>query len=395
PLDAALTHVVKAAGARGEALPDVDSARLKVTAGQTDRVGGSCRGFTHAARPDVLLDVARPMTDVWYRATTNPALRVVLEGPFGDDGREVEAEYTWRCLAGGDQPRAAFPRLEMGRYRVYFAFPDKAESDDVAFVLGTEKSPERPLERLREPAASLAVTDKRLLPYYPMLPMDSNAWLRLEDLHPDERQALFLDAPRSLFAYPKFDLDKATAQLSGIDPRKLEELGVEIAWPKTDEPLLVVRQDRDRVVALTADATVVVVEAKYLVAAPAGAPVVPTEMRNRILTWDDVVRWAADEDRKEIDAVDKANDKAEACYSDYWDAHHGGVSGRLSLITYVNGRVASVRDYTAMVKDAAGKKCGLAAVEKKKEKAFGKLDARFRKRGAEALTQIAARFAAP
>ncbi|TNF35251.1 MAG: hypothetical protein EP329_06385 [Deltaproteobacteria bacterium] len=378
---------------RAVATPDVDSVRIAVTKNEYNRELGSCRGFTRSEVPALILDAKRPMADVWYRAVSNRPLRVVVAGPFGEDGRPADG-YTERCLAGGQQPRAGFGELDMAEYRVYLAQPKDAEPDDAVLVVGTLDTPVDRTAVFREPRADLAVADKALLPYFAMLPIDFNSYVQWSLFTPFERQDLVEKAPLSLFAYPKFDLDKASASYWGVDQRALDEAGVPVTYPKTDEPLLVLDvDDRGRAHVMTTDAAMMTIESKYLGAAPAGTPQVPTEVRNFILSWKDVVGWAIPEDAKEVARVEKAREKAEGCYMDYWDKHHGGVSGNLSLVTYVNGRVTSVRDYTAMVDDAATRKCGLRKVDALQGKVLKKLDQRLRKRGAEHLAEIAKRFA--
>ena len=383
---------VAAQGDRGLALLDVRSRRLPTAAHGNVRESGTCKGFTRSDVPAVILDAKRPMNDVWYRAVSNRALRLILAGPFGEDGRPGD-DYREHCLAAGQEPAAAFGKLDLGIYRVYLAQPKDAEPDDSVLIVGTQETPRDPLTLYREPPATLAVADKAVLPYFAMLPVDTNWGLEWDRFTPFQRQDLVAKAPLSLFAYPKFDLDKASAAYWGVDQRALDAAGVPVTYPVTDEPLLVLDVDKDRAHVLTTDANMLSIDVKYLNAAPGGPSHVPTEVRNLIISWDDVVRWAAPEDAKEVAKVEKAREKADACYSDYWDKHHGGVSGRLTLVTYVNGHVTSVRDYTDMVDKAATAKCGLKKVDALQARMLEKLDKRLRKRGAEHLVEIARRFA--
>jgi len=370
----------------------LDAIRIPMNPGSHVRELGSCAGFTRSEVPAVILEARRPMTDAWYRAVSNRPLKLVLAGPFGDDGRPADG-YREQCMTAGLEPRAGFGRLDMAEYRVFLAQPKDAEPDRAVLVIGTQETPTDPMKMYRTPASDLAVADKALLPYFAMLPIDGNWFIRWSHFTPFQRQDLIAKAPLTLFAYPKFDLDKASASYWGVDQRALDAAGVPVTYPVTDEPLLVLEvSDKGRAQVMTADANMLSIDVKYLAAAPAGPPKVPTEVRNLIISWEDVVRWQTPEDAKAVARVEKARDKADACYSEYWSKHHGGVSGRLSLVTYVNGRVTSVRDYTDMVDKRATARCGLARVDKLQASVLKKLDKRLRKRGAEQLAIIAKRF---
>jgi len=395
PLATAWQRIVPVSDARTTALPSVSARRLANGPGQQSREFGTCGGFVRSDIPAVLLDARRPIKDLWYRAVSNRPVQLVLAGPFGEDGRPGEG-YEEHCLAAGRQPLAPLGDLDLGRWRVYVGEPQNAAPDDVVLILGTKGTPLAPLALYRTPPDTLAVADKAVLPYFAALPVDHNAYLDWDLLTPFDRQDLVAQAPLSLFAYPKFDLDAASAQVWGVDEQALAAAGSPLIYPLADEPLLVLDvNDHGGATVMTTDANLLAIDVKYLAAAPQGPAKVPTTVRNLILKWNDVVRWAFPEDAKEIARVEKARDKADACYADYWDQHHGGVSGRLSLVTYVNGRVSSVRDYTQMVDDRATAKCGLRNVDKLQGAMLAKLDKRFRKRGAEHLGAIAKRFAAP
>ena len=130
---------------------------------------------------------------------------------------------------------------------------------------------------------------------------------------------------------------------------------------------------------LSADAGIFSADAKYLVAKPSGAIVMPSKVRNLGFDFGEAKALAGPEDQKAIERFQKIHDKAEACYNAYWDKHHG-TSRKLVRVRYVNGRVVSVRDYGDIVDKRATDKCKLAQRDKARNKLFKKLDKSIRAR---------------
>lgn len=377
PRDTAWAGVPALAVGKGIAAPLV--ATVATAPGKPDDPQPTaCGDHRFGAQPAALLDVSRPLDKVWLRLVTGGDGKVLVAGPFGDDGRETQ-DFDRKCYDPGTSKGAALGRLEMGRYEVYVGFVGAPAPFAVA--VGDDATTLDPLAMTLTPAEHPPLLARGLPAYFGFLPR--------EHMTADVKQGLFLAAPEGLFVYPKFDLDEATAK--PVDLAGDRVANEKLEWPKKDEPLLVSDvRGRNEVRVLAADASSYLVEVKYLVEREAGPRVVPATARNIVLEWDDAVRIATPAEAKEIAAYEKARDRTNDCQDRALD----GVSPEYRLAEQSSGGSVTVSShYSDRVLDATYAKCGGPGVDAMQQRILKKLDAGYRKRLAEGLAKIKARLA--
>lgn len=345
-----------------------------------------CGDRRFGTTPVAFFDVTRPLTSVWLRLVTGGNAAIRLEGPFGPDRRELP-DYKATCLTPTSGSPAAAGRLEMGRYAAYVGFVETRVP--FALVAGDETTTLDPLALTLEPPATLPLGARWLQAFFGFLP--TGHWTA------DVKQGLFLTAPDGLFVYPKFDLDEATAAIRAVDGGKRDLAAKDAAWPKKDEPLLIVGSERNYegpvgvLHLLAADAAMYKIDAKYLAERAEGPRAVPAAARNLELEWNDAVKLATKAEQKDIDAYNKANDRAATCEDKFLAAR--GPAYRLAERTS-GGSINITSHFNDRDLDAAYVQCGFPGLEAMQKRLLKKLDANYRKRLAEGLTKIRARFAA-
>lgn len=352
---------------------------------------GPCPGHTFSPAPSLLVDVGRPLRDNWLRSAGLKPHGFWLKGPYAaDTHRPIASEFKARCYRQDvNHDNIPLGELEPGRYHLHVGLRADQQAPFVSLVFGDEATALDPLVRTGEVPSPLPMELRRLDSFYAMFPR------RSEPFGPDLKQAYFLEVPWELFVFPTFDLDDDTAALSSSQgvTRPAED---ERRYPLKDEPLLILwgpTGQRNECGVLAADGSVYSkVRLKYLAPRPSGPPAVPTTVRNVVMKWSEAVRLAGPELAKPLASFDAAKKKAQACYSEYWAKHHGGTGGKLLEVTYVNGRVARVEDYSEKVDRRATKRCRLDALDARQDRLFKKLDASYRKRVEATLRRIQARF---
>ncbi len=344
-----------------------------------------CGDRRFGTTPAAFFDVTRPLTNVWLRLVTGGNAAIRLEGPFGPDRRELP-DFKTACLTPTSGSPANAGRLEMGRYAAYVGFVETRVP--FALVAGDETTTLDPLALTLEPPATLPLGARWLQAFFGFLP--TGHWTA------DVKQGLFLAVPDGLFVYPKFDLDEATAAIRAVDGGKRDLAAKDAAWPKKDEPLLIVGSERNDEVAvgvlhlLAADAAMYKVDAKYLAERAEGPRQVPPAARNLELEWNDAVKLATAAEQKDVAAYDKANERASDCERRVLAAR--GPAYRLAERTS-GGSIRITAHYNDADVDAAYVQCGFPGLEAMQKRLLKKLDASYRKRLAEGLTKIRARFA--
>ncbi len=372
PIDKPLIAQVKPDG-RGPARVICDDPRERIAGQQA------------ADRPDLLLDVKRPLEGLLLRKVSFGESIVALEGPFGPDGREA-GELRVHCLRSSNDSPAAMPRLEPGLHALRVGLD--RNSNTVTLLLGDPKTTQEPAKRVVDPPAEATLEQRTLALYYPMLPFSGRPGGERAFATVDlaTRQALFLDAPRRLFVYATFDLDEASA--SSLNISQLSRPEGTVGYPRQDEALLVLAQDRERLWLLAADGTGWVVKRSYVALTPKGRATVPGALRNVKVTPDDLRVIATPAELREVDTLDKKLDKESACIE-------RKLSGKAEYITVTRARGGSTstqHHYTDAQKESARRACNTGG-EAAEASLTKRIEATYRKRGAEGLAKIAAHLA--
>jgi hypothetical protein len=188
-----------------------------------------------------------------------------------------------------------------------------------------------------------------------------------------ERQQLFATAPRALFVYARDDMDEHDAS-----PQQNSD-----ARPRKDEPLIVA--DNGITVFDAEGFAWEVHDPRMLVTAPSGAPALPDkihplqsefdpprfdEKKTRTSPYGYFVPGTPGVD-KMLAAMIKTEETWWTCTDKVIQSYGGAATNDYDLVTYENGHVRKVEAMSEVAWQAADRKCGTKAYEKKLQ-AFNK-----------------------
>ena len=346
-------------------------------------------------RADAVLDVRRPQEGLFLRERSLGQAVVEVRGPYGADGREVDADYQARCFAIPGTAQQRLPRLEPGLYAVRVGLSGGTSGSTL--ILHDAQSKLEPLRRTAEPTAASTLAQRLLTLYYGQLPGAKEcvggggcAKQHYTDLDPALRQALFLDAPLGLFVYPTVDLDAQSAivaQNEGAGTAAIEQPSL----PRKNEPLLLlgIEPQQAFVNVLTADGSVFAVQQRYLGLTAAGAVQLPTDARNLGLRWEDAALISTPDEQVKVQSLERKSEKANECVSRKLD----GKRAKYHVLTLTQGGSTYERSvHSAADLEAAERACGVAPLKQTQKSLLADIEKSFRARIKLSLQKIAARF---
>jgi hypothetical protein len=220
---------------------------------------------------------------------------VEVVGPLNETGRNLPTS----C---GNDDRVNFNRMEAGIYGLRIG--TEKSGDEVLFHVvvrskDTTRNPTLPPSKF---ADKIALEESIVTWHYPQLTQ--------QDMETSEanREAIFLSAPKELFVFPKFNMDKSVAEVIGGGSRDKNAPAPE--YPKENEPLLLLNKNG---LVVASDGAVFRVNMKDLQADPGGAVAFPATPRNTWLPFDQAVRSKGPEDEKSFAAWQKAEKEVDKC----------------------------------------------------------------------------------
>lgn len=352
------------------------------TKGMRDDRSFHCgKGYYHDT-PDFAFELKRPITDLQldFRSSHLEQLDVELIGPVPDNGRNLPS----RCIENVPQ---GFGRLEPGLYVLRVGPQENAASWLYHLVLTSKGATRDPKTMPSKFAENVPLAERVVTGHFPILTMD--------DVHDSDatREWLFMNAPKQLFVYPKYDLDAKVAHVYGAARRGgyttnsfHPKVGAE-AYPKANEPLLLIGRGQ----VLAADGSLFNVDMKDLADKPSGAAVLPSASRNPHLTWDHALYARAPEDEKAIAAYEKAKKDYDACEDRLWKPAEKQIDAIRARPWWQQseGQIQQIKDATNAAVDRT---CKPDALEQKRLDTWaGLMKSRSARRDAS-LAKIKARF---
>jgi hypothetical protein len=323
-------------------------------------------------KPVAIVNVTGPLHELRVVGT---GASVRIRGPVTND----------HGVVSGPKDGADWKSLDVGTYVLEAQGDGRPETLDVVLV-----GPETPIDPFLQVGtfvADVPLQNRHVDAAYPFLAEVHAAW---------ERQKLFATAPRGLFVYARDDLDKQDAEAWGQNSD---------AMPRKDEPLLVTYGPHGSgLVVFDAEGFAWSLhDWKMLAVAPSGAPALPEKIHPLELDFspdmfgDHAQPQFASFAPGTVDAIVKPYLKTvatwKACTNKVLQSYGGAATNDYDLVTYEHGHVKKVEAMSEVAWQAADRKCGTKAYEKKLQ-AFDKQlsDAHNRQR-AKALEEIRAAWA--
>jgi hypothetical protein len=220
------------------------------------RLQRPCARQYFGEEPEYYIEVERPIADLALTVASSKEVNVLLRGPITADYRNI----SHRCIKHGSNE---LRKLEMGKYAVFVGTPEEKTTATWSTIWTDRDEDIDPLYQVEDVPSSLGVNERLIPAFFPFL--NTKEPSRVEP----QLLALVKRAPRQLFVFPQFDLDKASASTVG-------SLNEEPIYPKKNEPLL--RLNNSWV--MGADGAYYRVESKYLTPEPDGAIALPNTVRN-------------------------------------------------------------------------------------------------------------------
>jgi hypothetical protein len=249
-------------------------------------------------KPDFAFELTRPLTDIQidFRSPDLKNIELTIDGPIPDSGRDIPG----RCL---ENVPATMGRMEPGLYVARVGPHENASVMQYSLIITGKDTKRDPKTLPSSFAASVPLEQRGLTGHFPLLDR--------EDIYKSDevREWLFANAPKQLFVFAKYDLDGAVAKAWGADGGDMPKGLPALAYPKANEPLLVIEGGR----VLAADGSIYDVNFKDLADKPSGAVAFPDAARNPQTRWDSARDMKATEDDAVWKSWEKANKDYEAC----------------------------------------------------------------------------------
>lgn len=259
--------------------------------------GGRCGdGYYHDA-PDLVFSLKRPLGDMSIEVRSAKPIDVQLVGPLNDTGRNLPVH----C---GNDNRIGFNRMEAGIYGLKIGTDKPGDESLFHVVIRSKDTSRNPTLAPSKFADKIALEESVVMWHYPQLTQQD---METSDAN---REAIFLSAPKELFVFPKFNMDKSVAEVVGAGSGSKDKNAPAPEYPKENEPLLLLNKNG---LVVGADGAVFRVNMKDLQADPTGAVVLPAAPRNTWLPFDQAVRAKGPEDEKAYSAWQKAEKDVTSC----------------------------------------------------------------------------------
>ncbi|HEU0033455.1 MAG TPA: hypothetical protein VFQ53_22640 [Kofleriaceae bacterium] len=333
---------------------------------RADVGGWGCEKAAFAVEPDLALVLERPIPGLIVRPlpTTTPVVlrRELRDAKRPDRGcphheqRTITSNYTPSYSADYE---IHFDQDDEGTYGISVGTADPARPTTVTLMIYDKDTKLEPLAPHTFGGDALALERRWLGLYFPQLDLREPDGDR-DYAHAELAAKLFAIAPKQTFVYAKLDMDKDLAQ------------GSSDAFPKKNEPLLLVGLNSSQAEVLAADGLRWWVKPQHLVLEPDGPAALPTAPRS--LGKLDIGRVIAllppsakplvTAHEKRLAAWDKCTERAWAPYGRQLPTytHPAGVD----VVYYESARTKQIR---AAGQAAMDRQCGSDDAVKKKTEA--------------------------
>ena len=330
-----------------------------------------CKGL-YADMPDTIYEAGRPLGKITIRQLWAPLRAELRVQPLAAQEREQGVGH---CPKEGEVELKNFE----GRVALYFGTPTKAHPEtSFGYVILGEKTEIDPLTLSPIVPLELDFDQRSIFNHFPLL---DHKDLEGPGFRGDQiRQGLFLQAPKSLFVVPKFDLDE----------NSLRSKGGAAPLPKKGEALLIWSQGGDFVVAWAADGARYDIKKSTLEPA-SGKLAVLADVHHEELKLGEALSTPAPADKPIVDKLDAKQKAYDKCY----DGRMEPVRTELDAMErggWFPGKEGRMRAIGDQASDAAERSCGLAALGKAQEQTAKELSAERTKRRKAMLERIRARL---
>jgi len=240
---------------------------------RAEHAGWGCDKIAFASEPDIVLEIARPIPGLIVRPlpTANP---VTLRRELRDAKRPDRGCPKTGQTSRGSQVTPSyhatsevhFDHDDEGTYGISVGTPDGDRPTMVTLMIYDASTKLDPFALHPYPGDAGALERRWLGLYFPQLDLRELDATR-DYAHAELTAKLFAMAPKNTLVYSKLDLDKDIAS------------GPSDAFPKRNEPLLVLDAEGTRVEVLTADGLRYHVKSTHVLLAPDGEPALLTTPR--------------------------------------------------------------------------------------------------------------------
>ncbi|MBK8251404.1 MAG: hypothetical protein IPK82_01885 [Polyangiaceae bacterium] len=266
---------------------------------------GHCGNSFYRDTPDVVFSLKRPLGDMSIEVRSAKPVDIELIGPLNEDGRNLPR----KC---GSDDRITFSRMEAGIYGLRIGTEKSGEEALYHVIVRGKETTRNPIMVPSKFSDKIGLEQSVITWHYPQLLQQD---METSDAN---REAIFMSAPKELFVFPKFNMDKSVAEVIGGSNNAKGAPAPE--YPKENEPLLMINRNGW---VMGIDGAIYRVNMKDLQADPSGAVAIPAAPRNTALSFDQAVKARGPEDAKAYAAWEKANKDADGCY----DRARGNVEG--------------------------------------------------------------------
>ncbi len=247
--------------------------------------------------PAFVFELKRPVTDLRIGVRSSMAVDLGIFGPIPPDGRNSPVTCSGRSLR----------RLEPGLYAVHVVPRQREEAVLHHLVVTSKSTPRKPKTLPAEFLDDVPLEGRIVEWHFPELVNDDLFDQSGGEVDNDDIRAWLVEnAPRVLFVFPKYDLDKSIAEL--FRERLAEHWHVDsppVEFPKANEPLLLIRDDEGRAVVMAVDGSLFKMSLEDLLPEPTGAIVLPASARNPHMTFSRALNGRGPEDERAYRAYDK------------------------------------------------------------------------------------------
>lgn len=267
------------------------------TTPSTAGVKGRCGQSYYRDTPDIAFVLKRPLGDMSVEVRSAQPIDVQFVGPLNDTGRNIPTS----CMS---DDRMSWNRMEAGMYGLRIGTKEPGAQVLYHIVVKNKDSVRNPTLPPSKFVDAATVDESVITWHYPQL---TESDLTASDAN---RESIFLSAPKALFVFPKFNMDKSVADIIGGGGQSKDKNAPAPEYPKENEPLLLINRNGH---VMAADGVMFRVNMKDLQADPGGAVVIPSAPRNLTMSFDEALRRRGPEDKKAYDAWDKAGKDVDAC----------------------------------------------------------------------------------
>jgi hypothetical protein len=317
--------------------------------------GSRCNHAFFREVPDVAFQLKRPLGDISIEVRSAKPIEVQLVGPLTADGRNIPTQ----CL---NDDRTSIGRMEAGLYGLRIGTETSGAEVLYHVVLrgkDTSKNPVLPPTKFVDEAT---VDESVVTWHFPQLTVQE------AEAGDANREALFLTAPKAIFVFPKFNMDKSVAEVMGASGDSSKGAPAP-EYPKENEPLLLLDKGGH---VMAADGSLFRVNLKDLQADPGGAVAIPAAPRNTGLSFERALAAKGPEDAKSVAAYEKAQKAVQSCYDRVNNSIEGGMENACAALEKTEQKAKETLEKDLAKTRAARRAASLAKVKPRLETLFKK-----------------------